>query len=310
MTSDRKQSGPPNAAAPVANGKLAMVTGAGGGMGRVIATELARQGATVAVVVRRHEQGVELRDEIAATLDNGRVEVLVGDLARQADVRRIAAELSARHDALQLLINNAGAHYRQRLTSPDGIEMHLAVNHLAGFLLTQLLLPALQAGAPARIVNIVSEAMRDTRTIKFRAKPKSVDIDPADLQSEHDFDSMVAYGRAKLATLMCGYLLAEQLAGTGITVNAVHPGLVSTGIVSAIAPGIARPFLGLIRRLLLSPQQGAQAALHLATAPELVDTTGAYFNRSHQQRSPDISYNRQLQHQIWATSRQLVGLDD
>ena len=147
---------------------MSLVTGATGGMGRVIATELARLGSTVVIVARTVAGGEQARRQIAAEAGGGRVELLTGDLASLADLRRVADRFTARHRALHVLVNNAGAHYRQRSENADGIEMHLAVNHLAGFSLTNLLLEPLRAGAPSRVVNVVSAAMADTRQIKIR----------------------------------------------------------------------------------------------------------------------------------------------
>lgn len=289
-------------------GRVALVTGATGGMGRVIATELAGRGATVVVVARTHRGGEAVRSHIAGRVGADRVEVLVADLARRDDLHRVADRFTARHASLDLLVNNAGAHYRERLVDDDGIEMHVAVNHLAGFTLTALLLDALRAGAHARVVNVVSATMADTRRVKILPRPRPVDLDPAhltDLRGVNPparFDPFRAYATAKLLTLMSGYHLAERLRGTGVTVNAVHPGLVATPIVDDIAPAVARPFLPLIRRSLLTPEQGAAAALHLATAADLSVTSGRYFHRTTPVRSPAVSYDRALQRRIWEIS--------
>lgn len=286
-------------------GKVCLLTGANGGMGRVIAAELARRGAAITVVCRSAATGQSVRSDIAART-GADVEVLVADLSRQSDIRVLAAEFRSRHEKLHVLVNNAGAHYRKRVVSGDGIEMHLAVDHLAGFLLTNLLLEPLRAGAPSRVVNIVSETISDTRQIKISRTPRPAPLNLANLQSDRPFRPMVAYGQAKLATVMCGYVLADDLHGSGVTVNAVHPGIVNTGIIAAISPAVAKPFLGLVRRFLLAPQQGAQAALHLAIAPELATVTGRYFVKQAEHRSSPISYDRPLQQQIWRASSELV----
>ncbi|MCW2931369.1 MAG: hypothetical protein JWM19_2331 [Actinomycetia bacterium] len=289
-------------------GRVAMVTGATGGMGRVIATELARLGSTVVIVSRSDSGGELLRRQIAAEAGADRVEVLTGDLASQADLRRVAEEFTARHQRLHVLVNNAGAHYRRRLVNADGIEMHVAVNHLAGFGLTAALLDPLRAGAPSRVVNVVSDSMNDARPVTMRGRPRPVTLDAGELDDLRQvngtagFVPFEAYARAKLLTTMSGYLLADQLRETGITVNAVHPGLVATGIVDDITPPLMKPFLGLIKRSLLTPAQGAAATLHLATAPELADVTGRYFVRDTEHRSPAISYDRDLQQRVWAAS--------
>jgi len=168
------------------SGRVSLVTGATGGMGRVVAAELAHLGSTVVVVSRTAHGGDALRTEIADRVGADRVEVLTADLAVQADVRRLAAGFAERHDALHLLVSNAGAHYRQRLLGPDGVELHLAVNHLAGFLLTNSLLEHLHAGAratstPSRVVNLVSATMGDTRQLKILPRPRPVTLNPTDL---------------------------------------------------------------------------------------------------------------------------------
>jgi NAD(P)-dependent dehydrogenase (short-subunit alcohol dehydrogenase family) len=277
-------------------------------MGRVIAAELARLGATVVIVSRNAASGEQTRRQIASELGADHVEVLVGDLASQADVRRVAAEFTARHPALHVLVNNAGAHYRRRLVAADGIELHVAVNHLAAFGLTTALLDQLRAGAPSRVVNVVSDAMNDARMNTNRGKPRPVTLNADELDDLREvngttgFAPFEAYARAKLLTTMSGYLLAEQLRDTGVTVNAVHPGLVATDIIDDIAPRLMKPILGLLKRTLLTPTEGAAAAVRLATDPELAGVTGRYFVRDTEQRSPEVSYDRDLQQRVWAAS--------
>ncbi len=290
-------------------GRVSLVTGATGGIGQVVVTELARLGSTVVVVARDRVRGEALREHVADRIGADRVEVLTADLSSRADVRRLAEQVTARHPALDLLVNNAGAHFRQRSVTADGVERHVAVNHLAGFMLTELLRGPLTAGAPSRVVNVVSAAINDTRQVKLRRRPRPVRLDPARagdlaaLNPADGFSPFSAYARAKLLTLMTGYLLAETLDGTGVTVNAVHPGLVGTGIVGDIAPVFSRPFHGLIRRFLLTPEQGAAAILRLATSPELAAVTGRYFDREVETRSAPISYDPQVRRQVWEGSR-------
>jgi NAD(P)-dependent dehydrogenase (short-subunit alcohol dehydrogenase family) len=287
---------------------VALVTGANGDMGKVIATELARQGASVVGVVRRREQGEALQHDIIQATGNSAVHFLVADLADQSQIRRLVDEFHQHFSHLHVLVNNAGVHLRERRLSPDGIEMHLAVNHLAWFLLTNLLLDTLKASAPARVVNVASQSMADTRQLPLCGKPRPVALHLDDLQSEQHFEPMDAYARSKLVMLMCGYALARRLQDTQVTVNALHPGLVSTGIVSDIAPPIARPFLGLVRPFLLSPQAGAQTAIYLASSPGVEGITGKYFIKKAEVRSPDISYDVEAQEQLWQMSTRLVGL--
>ena len=290
------------------HGRVCMVTGATGGMGRAISTELARRGATVVLLARSPASGEAARNNIVAATGNPGVEVLTADLADQSSIRRVTDRFHQRHDQLHVLVNNAGAHFRHRALSVDGIEMHLAVNHLSWFLLTRLLLGSLEAGAPARIVNIGSQSMADTRQVKIRRTPRPATLDLGDLHSEHNFQPMTVYATAKLEMLMCSYALARRLTGTGVTVNTAHPGITATNIVDAISTPALKPFLGIVKRFLLTPEQGAQAAIHLATAPELETTTGHYFIKQTEARSPDISYNTTVQEQLWAATSDLVGL--
>lgn len=208
-----------------------------------------------------------------------------------------------------MLVNNAGAHFRERQLSKDGVEMHLAVNHLSWFLLTHLLLDLLKASAPARIVNVASQAIADTRQITYIGKPRPATLTTEDLQSEHDYEPMLAYARSKLAMVMCGYALARELQGTEVTVNALHPGLVATDIVNDVAPNIAKPLLGVIRRFLLSPKQGASNAIYLASDLQVEGATGKYFVKQRASRSPQISYDVLLQEHLWQASATLVGLE-
>jgi len=275
--------------------RTALVTGATAGMGTVIARDLARQGATVVLVCRDAHKGHQAQQEIIQATGNTAVDVLVADLASQQAIRRLVEEFQQRYDHLHILVNNAGAHITQRRVSPDGLEMNLAVNHLASFLLTALLLDTLRANAPARIVNVASNSM--TKTINL-----------ADLQSERTFAPFTAYGQAKLALVLCTYALARRLAGTGVTVNALHPGITATKIIGDVAPALARPFLGLITRVLLTPEQGARTALYLATAPAVEGVSGHYFVREKEARSVPLSYNVALQERMWAISARLTGV--
>lgn len=299
-----------NAAQPSMNGKVCMVTGANGGMGRVISTDLARRGATVVLVCRSRDKGETLKREIVGSTGNTEVHVLVADLADQAAIRRLADEFKGRYGRLDVLVNNAGAHLQERRVSADGIELHFAINHLSWFLLTNLLLDELEAAAPSRVVNVSSQAMADARQLTFVGSPRPATVELDDLQSERSFEPMQVYARSKLAMVMCGYVLARRLEGTGVTVNALHPGIVATGIVDDIAPRLAKPFLGIVRSFLLSPEKGAGTAIYLASNPEVEDVTGKYFIKKAEHSSPDISYDVGLQEKLWQASAKLVGLEE
>lgn len=285
-----------------------MVTGANGDMGKVIVTELARCGATVVMLCRNPDQAELLQQEIRAETGNPSVEYLTADLSDQAAIRRMVDQFRERHGTIHVLVNNAGAHFRERRVSVDGIELHLAINFLGPLLLIRLLEPLLKASAPSRVVNVVSNSMADTRMLKLFGRPRPVALSLEDLQSERAFVPMAVYARSKLALLMCGYVLARRLSGSGVTVNALHPGLVGTGIIGDVAPPVAKPFLSLIKRFLLTPEQGADSAIHLATAPELAAVTSKYFIRKAEHRSPDASYDEALQERLWHAGSALTGM--
>lgn len=286
-------------AAPL-TGKVAVVTGATGGMGRVIALELARAGAHVVTVARTPTRADALREQIAREVDREGLEVLHGDLSDRNGVLAAAGQLTARYDAVHLLVNNAGAHFTDRRVNPDGIEMHIAVDYLAAYGMMTLLEPALRKGR-ARVVNVVSDSLRDTRQIALLGRPRPATVNPAqldDLTKLNPADGFVpfqAYARAKLLTVMAGYHLARTLADDGVTVNAVHPGIVATDIIDDVIPALLRPFGGLIRQAMLAPEQGAAPALHLATDPALDHTTGTYFVRDVEKPTPPLSYDTTLQ---------------
>jgi len=272
---------------------VVLVTGANAGMGKATATALARQGATVVMVCRDAHKGADAQREIVQATGNPAVDLLITDLSDQHAIRRLAQEVRERYSRLDVLVNNAGAHVRRRQLSVDGIEMNLAINHLSSFLLTNLLLDTLMASAPARIVNVASNSMT-----------KTIDLD--DLQSAWTFTPFTVYGQAKLAMVLCTYALARRLAGTGVAVNALHPGITATQIIGDVAPPIARPFVGLIKRFLHSPEQGAKTAIYLATSPAVAGVNGKYFIREKQASSVPNSYNEALQERVWTISRQLT----
>lgn len=289
-------------------GRVCLVTGANGGMGKAIALNLARQGATVVLVCRSRGKGEAAQREIVETTGNNSVDLLLTDLSNQSEIRRLAEEFRGRYSELHVLVNNAGAHIQERRLSADGMELNLAVNHLAWFLLTNLLMDTLKAGAPSRVVNVASQAMADSRQVTLVGAPRPATVELDDLQSGRGFEPMEVYGRAKLAMVMCGYVLARRLEGTGVTVNALHPGLTATSIVDDIAPRIVKPFLGIVRAFLLSPEQDASTAIYLASAPEVEGVTGKYFIKQAEHPSPDISYDVSLQEELWQASATLVGL--
>jgi NAD(P)-dependent dehydrogenase (short-subunit alcohol dehydrogenase family) len=278
-------------------GKVCLVTGANSGIGKATALELARMGATVVMVCREADRGKAAREEIAKASGSNSVDLLIADLSSQEAIRQLVADFKQRYTNLHVLINNAGVAMLRRTETVDGQEMTLAVNYLAPFLLTNLLLDTLKASAPARIINVSSDA-QERGKIQFDA-----------LQSEHNYQFMRAYSQSKLALVMFTYELARRLQGSGVTVNCLHPGFVATGIgqrgsgaLGVVVTKIIFTFLG------ISPEEGAQTSLYLATSPAVADVTGKYFVKSVPRRSSAASYNEALQDVLWDESAKLVHL--
>jgi NAD(P)-dependent dehydrogenase (short-subunit alcohol dehydrogenase family) len=279
-------------------GKTCLVTGATSGMGAVTALELARRGATVVVSGRSAERCAERAEEIRRAT-GARVEVAVGDLASLAQVRGLAADLSRRFDRLDVLVNNAGTYLYERTLTEDGLETTFAVNYLAPFLLTNLLLPRLRASEAGRVVNVSSIAHRNGR------------IEWDNLQGERRYERLDAYARAKLALLVFTYELSRRLRGTGVTANAVHPGIVATNLGSD--NGLLRGWLrvrlrNVLSRSMMSPEDGTRAIVRVATAPELRGVSGRYFEEGREERSSPESYDEATAARLWTVSERLVGL--
>ncbi|QEW01788.1 SDR family NAD(P)-dependent oxidoreductase [Microbacterium lushaniae] len=285
-------------------GRVAVVTGATGGMGRVISRELVRNGMHVVAVARDASRAEAVLSQ--GMPGSGTWEVVAGDLSDRAGVMRVAGAIADRHDAVHVLVNNAGAHYAHHRRSSDGIEMHIAVDYLAAFGLTVLLEEQLRRGR-ARVVNVASDSLRDTRRITLLGTPRPVTLDVgglddlARLNPAAGFIPFEAYARAKLLTVTAGYRLARTFAGE-VTVNAVHPGIVSTDIIDSLIPAPLRPLEGLIRPILLTPEQGAAATLRLAVDAALEGVTGRYFVRAADTPTPPISYDPDVQDRLRETS--------
>ena len=249
-------------------GKICLITGGTNGIGKNTAGELARIDATVIIVGRNAQKTAQVVDEIRAATGNKNVDFLLADLSSQQEVRRLADEFKSKYSQLHVLLNNAGAVFMQRQLSVDGIEMTFALNHLAYFLLTDLLLDTLIASAPARIINVSSDAHSGSK------------IEFDNLQGERNYNSS-AYGNSKLANILFTMELARRLEGSGVTVNALHPGFVSTGFGSnnpGLLMKIIRAVVPLIAR---SPAKGAQTSIYLASSRDVEGITGKYFYDSH-----------------------------
>ncbi|HTN51923.1 MAG TPA: SDR family oxidoreductase [Anaeromyxobacter sp.] len=276
-------------------GKVVVVTGATGGIGLETARGLAKLGARVAVVARDRARGEAALRAVEEAGPGARPLLLVADLASLAEVRRLAAELQATLPRLDVLVNNAGAIHQRRKASPDGLELTFAVNHLAPYLLTRLLLPKLRESAPARVVTVASEAHRMGA------------IDWQDLQSERGYGAMRVYGTSKLMNILFAAALARRLAGTGVTSNSLHPGVVATGF-GKNDPGSFRFLVRLARPFLLSPERGARTSVHVAAAPELVSVSGRYFKDRREATPSAAARDEASQERLWEISAGLAGL--
>jgi retinol dehydrogenase 14 len=273
-----------------------MVTGATGGIGLEASVQLARTGARVVLVGRNPAKLDAARADVQGRGNSDTVDTLLCDFASQASVRALAKTVLERYDRLDVLVNNAGTVYTNRTVTEDGIEATFAVNHLGAFLLTDLLRDLLVRSAPARIVNVSSVGHYNG----------TMDFD--DLGYERGYQIMRAYTRSKLANVLFTHSLAERLTGTGVTVNALHPGAVATGIWSR-APWFARPVLAVAKRLfMISPEEGAGRIVYLATSPDVAATTGLYFEDDRPKDPSPLAQDAATAERLWTESARLVHL--
>jgi NAD(P)-dependent dehydrogenase (short-subunit alcohol dehydrogenase family) len=272
-----------------------LVTGATNGIGRATAHGLAATGARVVVHGRDRTRTEEAAAEIARATGNDAVEFIVADFASLAAVQGMAAEFLSRHGRLDVLVNNAGIWASKRRLTMDGLEAHFAVNHLAHFLLTHLLLGALQASAPARIVNVSSRLHR-----------KGV-IDFDDLNMSKRYSGLAGYCNSKLANMLFTRELARRLEGTGVTVNALHPGIVATGL-GGVEPSMISRLFRWGKPFLADPDKGARTSIHVATAPELEGVSGRYFDNCRETRPFPVAEDDDAAERLWTVSAQLTGL--
>ncbi len=278
-------------------GKVCIVTGANSGIGKATALGLAQMGATVVMVCRNQSKGEEAQNEIKEKSENDAIDLMLADLSSQESIRQLAENFQQHYQQLHVLINNAGVANLTRRETSDGFEMMFAVNYLAPFLLTNILLEKLKASAPARIVNVSSESHQAGYIIMD------------DLQSEKKY-KFKAYGQSKLALVLFTYELARMLQGTSVNANCLHPGFVATNFGQNGAGSVGRGIVKLISRLGISPEEGAKTSIYLASSPEIEGVTGKYFIKSIPVRSAPISYDETLQRQLWEVSAKLVNLHD
>ncbi|MCU0621466.1 MAG: SDR family NAD(P)-dependent oxidoreductase, partial [Gemmatimonadales bacterium] len=279
--------------APDLSGRVAVVTGANRGIGRATALGIARTGARVVLVCRRVEDGEAAAHAIGAATGNAALEVEPCDLAVRARVATAAAAIAARHPALHVLVNNAGVAQKVRTLSPDGVELTVAVNHLAYMQLTLGLLGSLCGGAPARIVNVSSRAHERER----------LDLD--DLELARNYGGVRQYCRSKLMNVAFTAELARRLEGTGITANALHPGVIGTRLLVEYFP---RPLQPLVARFTGTPEEGADTSVWLATSPEVAGVSGRYFVRRRAVPANPQALDPEVAGRLWEWSAARLGL--
>jgi retinol dehydrogenase 14 len=284
----------PSKSGPIA-GRTVLVTGATAGIGKATALGLAAMGAHVAITGRDRGRTEGAAGEIRAAT-GGQVDAFVADLSSQSEVRRLADDVLQSLDRIDVLLNNAGGYWNTRHITADELERTFAVNHLAPFLLTNLLLDRLKQSSPARVITVSSHAHAEGR------------IDFDDLQNERSYSGVRAYNQSKLANILFTYELARRLQSTSVTANALHPGVVSTSFGAEDPSRVQRLFVPFMRPFMKTPTQGAATSIHLASAPDLEQVTGRYFVHSKPKKSSPASYDEAAAARLWQVSSDLVNL--
>jgi retinol dehydrogenase-12 len=275
--------------------KVCLITGASGGIGEITAREIARQGMQVVIVSRNEQRCQAATERIRIETSNPSVDYLVADLSSQAQVRQLAQGFREKYPRLDVLVNNAGGFYMKRLETVDGIELTWALNHLNYFLLTDLLLDMLKTSAPARVVNVSSNAHL------------SGGINFDDLEGKRFYFGWLAYAQSKLANVLFTFELARRLEESGVTANVLHPGFVATqfGHNNNGLPGI---FIRLAYRFGISPEEGARTSTYLATSPEVEGVSGTYFVNCKPKQAAKVAYDETLARRLWLVSQQMCGI--
>ncbi|MFQ5583478.1 MAG: SDR family oxidoreductase [Calditrichia bacterium] len=275
--------------------KICLITGANSGIGKAAAAGLAELGATVVLTCRNEEKGERAISEIRKETANGELYSLPADLSSQKSVRQLAENFRSQFQQLHVLISNAATFYTKLHYSVDGIEMQFAVNHLSHFLLTNLLLDVIKQSAPARIINVASNA-------HFGGK-----INFDDLNHEKNYDGRRVYAQSKLANVLFTYELARRLEGTGVSANCLHPGVVRTGIGNKHSSGIIKLGWLLWKPFMISTEKGAEKIIYLASSGEVEGISGKYFENCQAKSSSKLSCDRELARRLWTVSEKLTG---
>jgi NAD(P)-dependent dehydrogenase (short-subunit alcohol dehydrogenase family) len=268
------------------NQPIILITGSTDGIGKATARELVSRGAEVILHGRNKRKGDGIRKELAGIAGGIMPDLLIADLSRQDQVRLMAEDIISRYTHLDILINNAGTFEKERHLTPDRIEKTFAVNYLAPFLLTRLLLPLLKTSTPSRIVTVGSSAHDDVDH-----------IDWDNLPAQDHYDAWGAYALSKFADITFTYTLARVIDGTGITANCLHPGVTDTKLLRSAFPGYPA----------LTPEEGARTSVYLATSPDVIHTSGRYFEKRKQIRSSALTYDRPVQERFWKIAEDLTA---
>jgi NAD(P)-dependent dehydrogenase (short-subunit alcohol dehydrogenase family) len=271
-----------------------MITGANSGIGRATALGLADLGATLVAVMRPSEKSEAAFRELKAR-SQGSILMMPADLSSQESIRKLAKDFNSKFERLDVLINNAGVNCAKRTLTVDGLETTFAVNVLAPFLLTNLLLTKLKASAPSRIVNVSSDAANGAK------------LDFQNLQGEKKYGRLANYARSKLALNLITVEFARRLEGTGVTANFLHPGLIRTNLVRDFNP-LAQALFSFVKLFFASPEKGARTSIFVASAPELEKVSGEYFAKEREARAREESYDQVSAKQLWEKCEELTGL--
>lgn len=275
--------------------KICVVTGANSGIGKITAIELAKLGATVVMLCLDKGQGEEAQSEIKTESGNESIDLILADLSSQQSIRQFVLDYQKKYDKLHVLINNAGVNLTKRYETVDGIERVFAINTLAPFLLSNLLLNTLKKSIPARIINVASSV-------------QSTSINFDKLQSKKYFRSWKAYSRSKTALILITYEFARRLSGSGITINCLHPGFTKTNITHNYK-GIIKFFTKIIFGFAQSPEEGAVTSIYLASSPEVEGVSGKYFINKREANSKDITYDTSVAKKLWDVCANLTKLN-
>jgi NAD(P)-dependent dehydrogenase (short-subunit alcohol dehydrogenase family) len=283
---------------PIMQGKVVVITGGSSGIGEVAAEQLAGMGARIVIVARDRERGRATLTRLQGKSPGVEHTVYYADLARIGDMKRVAGEIAAAEPKIDVLINNAGAVYEKRETTSDGLERTFATNHMSYFVLTELLRPRLLAAAPARVISTSSGAHQ-------RAK-----LDFDDLQAAKSYSAFGVYSRSKLCNILFTRELARRLAGSGVTANCLHPGFVATRFGDEGKSMFSRGFKIFKQLTAITPEQGADTIVYLASSKEVATVTGEYFYKRQPTAPTKEAQDDEAASRLWKESARIAGLTD